>query len=283
MTFTFARYYIKSLLTSRVVIAFGLGWTVFWMFMGAFFFPTNLLANATTLSGVLQYTSINFALNSLLALGALSIRITFAIFFATGAMVYVHKFGNLDRTKYLSYSIAGSILVGILFALVMTAASYGIYSYKFEMNILPVNIIAMLAVTALSSVFLYLLSLLIDLGLINYLGMKNVNFVMFIPLTLSFIFGYAPIYGQFGTLQSPLLYGSPFTEIISLQYYSYSGMDMPAHIFNSAGGTGGLNLGTVATGAMVLGLVSWIIVLVLVNLVLLQRVRLVDVEDMRPL
>jgi hypothetical protein len=109
------------------------------------------------------------------------------------------------------------------------------------------------------------------LVVVNYLGLRSLGFIEFVPLVLSYIFGFAQLYVA---LPAAVLYLSPWNDMESLLYQAYRGI--PATVTLAQTGSPPLDwpLNVAALGA-------WVVVLVALSGQLLGRIRSVSVQEGR--
>src|SRR5579875_3095496 len=173
---------------------------------------------------------------------------------------------------YFLYSLLGaaSVMATIMSA-IMLSATYALFSWKFGVNLYPYQPLASLALSAISGAFMMVLAMALVLVVINYAGVKNITFVGFIPLVMSYIFGFGQLYT---TIPEYIEYASPFTAISSLLYASYGGFAIPKVFINPSAGT--LN-----PSILLLSLIAWLLVLAVLDTQLLRRIRPRAIEEAR--
>jgi len=262
-------YFSKALLRIKSLWGWGVLFMGFYIVLGAFLF-SNGLPNNLPVSAYISYTSSWYALINLYTLSTLAISLSNSILFSTHSLAYSFKFTKLNPRSYLLNYVASSSIVGMILSAFIIIATYASFSYKFNMNIYPSNLPFMIITILISSIFMYAFSTMLVLILINYLGLKNQQFISFIPLLLGFGFGFGQLYIS---LPTALLYASPFTVISSLLYHGYSGYDVPVS-FIYGNGTLDINI-------LILSLAAWTISLLLIDLLLLNRIKPRYVEEMR--
>jgi hypothetical protein len=107
------------------------------------------------------------------------------------------------------------------------------------------------------------------LVVVNYIGLRSMSFIEFVPLILSYIFGFAQLYVA---LPSAVLYLSPWNDMESLLYQAYRGVPATVTLANSGSPSVDWPLCAVA-------LVAWVVALVGLSSHLLGRIRSVSVQE----
>ncbi|MEM0116994.1 MAG: hypothetical protein QXV32_00950 [Conexivisphaerales archaeon] len=146
-----------------------------------------------------------------------------------------------------------------------------LFSYRFGSSIYPSDSVGTLLVSAFSGSFLIVLAMLLVLVVINYLGLRNVSFISFIPLVLSYVFGFAQL---FTTFPEAVVYASPFTSISSLLYTTYSGLPSPVELSNPTSAM-------LQRPLLLLSLCLWTLSLGGVDVYLLGKIRPRAIEEAR--
>ena len=105
----------------------------------------------------------------------------------------------------------------------------------------------------------------------NFFTLKNINFLSLFTTILSYIFGFSQI-----SVALPvwMIYGNPFSEIVDLLYFSYSGADPHQVLTNSSSPF--LSLTYLSAG-----LILWIGFLCVIFISLIPGLRPVPVEEAR--
>nr|MDO8135255.1 hypothetical protein [Candidatus Njordarchaeum guaymaensis] len=123
----------------------------------------------------------------------------------------------------------------------------------------------------LGILFLYALSLFLNLIIIVLRAPRSAAFISFVPLMLGFL-SYVALWLDFGIVA----YISPFNCLTSAGYYYYSGRSAPTGNYLMPGA------GTLKDMPLVmLSLIVWVVFLLLTDIVLLRKMRGVGVEDIR--
>lgn len=139
------------------------------------------------------------------------------------------------------------------------------------MILLPVDPVGLLFSAFLGILFLYALSLFLNLIIIVLRAPRSAAFISFVPLMLGFL-SYVALWLDFGIVA----YISPFNCLTSAGYYYYSGRSAPTGNYLMPGA------GTLMDMPLVmLSLIVWVVFLLLTDIVLLRKMRGVGVEDIR--
>ncbi|PSN99815.1 hypothetical protein B9Q11_00575 [Candidatus Marsarchaeota G2 archaeon ECH_B_SAG-F08] len=263
--------FARSLLKNRPLWGWGVLFMVFYLLLGAFVFSSSLpkLPN----QAIVGYTSSWYAVINLYTLASLAISLSFSLIFSTHSLAYSFRFTRLTPKKYFANFVLSSAIVGLVLSVLIVAATYTLFSYRFQINIPPAKPLLVIAVAAFSSVLMCAFATLLVLVLINYLGLKNQSFVSFIPLILGFGFGFSQL---FTSLPKALLYASPYSAIVGLLYSGYSGFPVLIILTNPSSAT-------LDSYYLALSLVTWTFALLLIDAYLLGRIKPRSVEEMRQL
>jgi ABC-2 type transporter len=211
------KYYTKGILTNRNLWFWGVAFMIFWLFLYAFSFASQV---PDTQPALLQFSAISYGSIALFSLSSLAISIAYSIYYASSSLAYSFRFTKLTPISYVGSLIGSSSALGVILSAIMIVCTFGIFSVKFGFNLAPSNAVAAFGVSALAGIFMMALSMLLVLVVVNYLGLQNVSLVTFVPLILAFGFGLAAINS---VLPIALLYASPYNAVQSLLYMVYSG------------------------------------------------------------
>jgi hypothetical protein len=147
----------------------------------------------------------------------------------------------------------------------------GLFSAHFGTTILPADVPAIVGVAVLSGAFMMGLATTLVLVVVNYLGLRNMNFIEFFPLILSYIFGFTQL---FLAVPSWVLYLSPWNDMESLLYQAFGGSPARVVLADTASPTLSWPISVVA-------LLAWVVLLVGVASLLLGRIRSVSIQEGR--
>ena len=264
--------YIKAMLLNRTLWFWGVAFMFFWLVMGAFVFNSG---SSFSHAGAVDYTASWYGIIALFSLSTLATTITFSLSYSTSALAYGFRFTRLRPRDYLLSVLAGSGVLGIFLSVIMAVASVGVFSLHFGFALVPANLLALLGISAVAGTFMLVLAMSLMLTVVNYLGLRNTNFVGFLPLLLAYGFGIAQVNVS---LPPWLEYASPYTDISSLFYQAFAGSAYPVDL-SQAILTG--SSASLQWPYLLLSLFVWILVLSAISTVLLRRIRPRSVEEGR--
>lgn len=262
------KYFLKSIIRNRSLWGWGVLFMVFWLALGAFLFSSDLPNDKTA---ILYYTSSYYGIVALFSFSSLAITISYTVYYGSSSLAYSFRYTRLTPMSYFSSLLAASSVMEALIGLIMLAATYSLFSWKFGVNLTPFNPVACLAISALSGAFMMVLGMSLVLSVVNYFGVRNISFVGFIPLLLSYLFGFGQLYAS---IPDWVEYASPFTSISSLIFSAYSGKPPPVQFTNPT-------LGSLDWHLLIISLVAWIAFLFLLDIGLLRNIKPRHIEEAR--
>ncbi|MGC8505444.1 MAG: hypothetical protein ACP5NK_01880 [Thermoplasmata archaeon] len=98
-----ARYYLKSLLSNKALWSWGVGFMVFWLFMGSYVFGFNMVSKTEDLG----YTSVWFSLIGLISESVIATSVAYSIYYANASLAYGFRFTKLKPSSYI-FNLMGS-------------------------------------------------------------------------------------------------------------------------------------------------------------------------------
>jgi hypothetical protein len=257
--------YTRAILRNPNILFWGIAFMAFWFVLGAYVFSVGLPLNRTS---EVAYTAAWFAIIALFSLTIVAMSI---VTYGTEALAFSFRYTRLTPASFaLSLMISASV-VGLLFSVVMAVLVSGLFSAHFGTMIWPTNLGGLVGVSVLSGAFMMGLGTTLVLVVVNYIGLRSMSFVEFVPLVLSYIFGFAQLYVA---LPSIVLYLSPWNDMESLLYQAYRGV--PATVTLTSTGSPALDWPFCAAA-----LAGWVVALVGVSSLLLGRIRSVSVQEGR--
>jgi hypothetical protein len=260
--------YVRSVLTNGSLWFWGVVFCAFWFVLGAYVFSSGL---ASGRDAELGYTSAWFAVIALFSLTTLAMAIAASITYGTSALAFGFRYTRLTPASFVLSLVAAAAVMGLVLTFIMTLVVSGLFSAHFNTLLLPANVPGIIAVAVLAGAFMMGLATVLVVVVVNYLGLRNMSFVEFLPLILAYIFGFSQL---FLTLPAWFLYLSPWNDIESLLFEGYGGS--PATVVLTNGSTSNL-----FWPFSVLALFAWVAVLVGVSSVLLRRIRPVAIQEGR--
>lgn len=261
-------YYTKGLLSNRNLWFWGVAFMLFWLLLGAYSFSSGVPRNILALKA---YTATWFGTIALFSLSSLAISIAYSIYYSSYSLIYCFRHSRLTPASYVLNLIASSSVLGILLTIIMLLTTYVLFSVRFGFNIVPYSPLDVIAVSALGGVFMMAFSITLILVVVNYAGMKSMSLVEFVPLVLAFGLGLGQINSS---LPEAVLYLSPYNAIQSLLFQAYSGIAPPAEFSIHASPT-------LQWPLLILSLLTWIAVLLFLDLRMLGRLRPRQLEEGR--
>ncbi len=260
--------YARATLTNRSLWFWGVVFMAFWFVLGAYVFSGGLGATRAAETG---YTSAWFAVIAVFSLTTLSMGIASSMTYGTSALAFGFRYTRLTPGRYALSLLAAAAVMGLVLGVVMLTLVAGVFSLRFGTALLPADPAAVVGASLLAGAFMMGLATVLVLVVVNHLGLRNLSFVEFLPLVLSYLFGFSQL---FLALPAWFLYLCPWNDMESLLYEAYSGS--PATQVLTRGGSASL-----AWPLSVAGLAGWVLVLVGVSTVLLGRIRAVSILEGR--
>ncbi len=260
--------YTRAVLTNGTLWFWGVIFCAFWFVLGAYVFSGGL---ADTHASEAAYTAAWFAVITLFSLTTLSMSIAGSITYGTSSLAYSFRYTRLTPRGYSVALVVAAMTMGVILTTLMIVVVSWLFSAHFGTLILPRNPLLIVGVAALAGAFMMGLAVCLVLLVVNYLGLRNMSFVGFVPLILAYIFGFAQLFLH---LPAWFLYLSPWNDIESLLYQGFGGSPANAAL---APGNGAPLLWTISAGA----LVAWILALGAIASLLLGRIRSVSLQEGR--
>jgi hypothetical protein len=254
-------YYTKGIISNKRLWTVGVAQMVMWLFLFSYVFtgnPKNVNAKA-----MLSEVGTLYGYLSLAILAVLSGAMATSISYASYSLAYSFRYTKLSPKSYLWNLIGSSTILGAILSVLMLVLTYAIFSSRFDMNLSPANPLDAVGVSAIAGVFELAFGALLVLLVVNYLGMQSQGLLNFVPIMLSVALGLSQ---AFATLPKLIVYISPFNEIESLLYEGYSGH--APHLLLSDPSTPLLD-----PQLLLLGLGAWIVAILVIDGVLLSRLR----------
>lgn len=241
---------------------------IFYIFLYAFSFAQGV---PDTQRALLEFASVTYGSVALFSLSALAISIASSIYYASFSLAYGFRYTKLTPLSYLRTLVGSSSILGVFLSLVMVVSTYGIFSAKFGFDLAPADTVAAVLVSAIAGVFMMVFAVLLVLVVVNYVGLRSVGLLTFVPLILAFGFGLAALSSG---LPTTVLYASPYNAIQSLLFTAYSGEAPHAALGNT--------LTTALQWQYLLAsLGGWVVLLFILDSLLLRRIRPRQIEEGR--
>ena len=263
------KYFLKSMLKNPNLWGWGVLFMLFWIFMGAFVFTSNFPNHEIYFK---LNAAIWFGLIGLISASTLSTSISYSIYYGNSSLVYAFRFTTLKPSGYISGFMLSTGIIGGVLSGIMLTMTFVLFSYTSGYLLTPsfpyISILAGIA----AGVFMFLLASIIIVVFNNYLGLRNVSFASFIPMILTYLFGFT----QFNVgLPSYIIYGSPFTDISDIFVWSYYGHRVPLTLEP-------LNNGIhINPEIQMVILTIWILILMACSFLLIRRIKPKSIEEGR--
>ena len=211
------RRFMISLLKSKPLWFWSIGFIIFWLFMGVFIFTDNINLRGAEIE---NYASIWFSVDSTISVSAVGVTIAYVIYYSSTALAYLFRNSRLTPLRYyLETSTSVGLTFTIIGAVIMVATT-ALFYVKFGIIVYPKLMYLSIILFFFSGMMFYSLSTILMVTFNNWLGLRNVNFVPFIPLFLGYGFGYTILYAQ---LPSWLTYSNFISPMEYLYIYAFLG------------------------------------------------------------
>jgi len=261
---------VKSLLTNPHLLFWSIPFIEFWVFMWAYVFG-NYIPQIEEVVRI--YTAAAFGNLLMLSLAAASITIASALLYGSKSIRYVTKYTKLSPAHFLVENFASALFVLLAISAIMFLSVVGVFYTKFGFVIMPTNATGISFSVFLGIVFIYALAFFLNSVVVVLRSPKSASFIFFLPLILAFT-AYASLWIDFGNL----VYISPFNCIVSTCYYYFSGKTPPTGDLVSPMRDGRT---LVDVNMALASLITWLIILMALNIFLLRKMRGVSIEEIR--
>ncbi|BCU66624.1 hypothetical protein HS7_00610 [Sulfolobales archaeon HS-7] len=268
-------YMIKRFLTNKYNWGYGVAFVLFWVLMGAYVFSSQMPLEKTP---DYYYTAAWTGMAILMTLGTIGIGATAVVSFQTGSLSHLLRFSKLTSKYYVISVYAGTIPSSLVFGILIVACVYLTFSEHFGFNLAPSNMPGLLLASILGGTFMTSLSFFLNLIILKT-SRKMEQLIFFIPLILSYLFGFGYLYLNL----SSAVYLSPFTAIDSLIMEFYLNKSIPLNFSSLVDGnyltaTGGTVVSPVLAIA---SLVVWTVVLTFIGIYFVRSVYYKPLEEGR--
>lgn len=258
----------KSLLLNPYLIFWSIFFIEFWVIMWTYVFGGQI---PRTESAIRDYTALTFGNMLMLSLSGAAISIAASLLHSSRSVRFVTKFTKLSPSRFLAENLLSSLVVFLVVAVIMFVSVLLAFNAKFGMLLLPKQVFGLSYSIVISVLFMYVLSLFLNLFIVNLKASKSASFITFLPLMLAFI-SYSALWIDFGNA----VYVSPFNLITSLTYFYFSGTVPPTGNFFMPGQKTFVDITLAAVS-----LIAWLVIFVALDLFLLRKMRGVGIEEIR--
>ncbi|MGP6206821.1 hypothetical protein ACNF42_02130 [Cuniculiplasma sp. SKW3] len=239
----------------------------FWLIMGAFLFgykPTSHLYD-------LDYTSTWFSIIALYSISTIGTTVAYSLYYSNASLNFAFKFTKLSLKHFLISILSGIIIASVILGGIILTLSTTLFTARSGRIISPVFPYYALIISALGGIIMFGISGSLTVVVNNYFSLKNINLLSLLTTILSYIFGFSQISAP---LPKWLVYGNPFSEIIDLSYYSFSGSS--PHLILSNPSSPILDVYYLSAG-----LIVWSLSLAGVFIFLIPKIRPAPMEEAR--
>lgn len=262
------KYFTKTLFTNKSLWGWAVLFMGLWLFLGAYVFDSSGIVTKIEWE---TNTSFWFSIIGLISGSVIAVSISYSIYYSSSALAYGFRYTKLKPSGYMFSLLFGTGIVSASVGVIIMAMTFGMFSNKSGFFMIPKMPEVAIGIFFLSGMFFLLLSATLVLFVNNFLGLKNVTLVAFLPEILSFVFGLSQVGIQ---LPSTLVYAAPFSDIPRLLYLGWYGSPSYMGIVDSTGGY-------VNSYILLASLLAWISILFVIAMVLLKRIRSSSVEEGR--
>jgi hypothetical protein len=261
----------KSLLTNPSLIIWSILFIEFWVFMWAFVFGGSSGIPPAE-EAVRAYTALGYGNLLMLSLSGACATIANALLYSSRSVRFVTKYTKLSPARFLIENLLSSLVVLLTISGIMFISVFLMFSSKFGMFPLPANPGGLVFSTFIGTLFIYALSLFLNMIIIVLRVPKSASFLIsFLSLILGFT-AYMALWVDFGVAS----YIIPFNCIVSVCYYFFTGQSpLTGNYFTQH--TGNL----VDVNLALVSLLVWAMILIILDVVLLKKMRGIGVEEMR--
>jgi hypothetical protein len=264
------KYFIKSMLKNRNLWGWGVFFMLFWLFMGAFVFTSAFPKQEV-------YYKLNaaiwFGLMGLISTSTTATSISYSIYYGNSSLAYAFRYTTFKPSGYISSFMLSAGIIGGVFSGIMLVTTFFLFSYGSGYTLIPKFPYISIVIGFVAGAFMFLLASIIIVIFNNYLGLRNVTFASFIPMILTYLFGFT----QFNSgLPAYIVYGSPFTDISDLLVLSYDGHLVPLNTNEPIGSGNHIN-----PEIQVVILAIWIIIMAICSFLLIKKIKPRSIEEGR--
>ena len=263
------KYFVKSIIFSRRVWIFGIFFGLFLLYIGY-----SQSTSGIGLSHFDQeyYTADWTALVILFLLGTISTTIAQVAIYSSSSLPYLFKFSNLSRRSYLYNMSVSSLVIGIGLSSVITIIATLMFSYKFGYTVYSSNYLSTYFTILLGSLFMIFFALFLVFLAINYLGVRTVNYIQLLPMLLTYGIGILLLTTNI-TIDY-IYYVVPFNAYLAMFQEAFDGKEL--QIVST-------HMHTVFSSLqypyLLLSLLIWIASLIILDILLLGRIKASSLEE----
>lgn len=264
------KYFVTATLKNSRIWALGIMQMLVWLFLIAFVFSQGVTG---TYNEILPGISVWYGYIALASFSTLAVVLASTTLYSNFSLAYCFKFTKLSQKSYIIDLLGSFSILAIFLSSIHLIATCIIFSFRFNLSLIPINPIGAIIVSILAGCFMMDFGLLLSLIAINYSGLQSVGVMNFIPIMSTIVFGLSQIFTK---LPEPLLIISPFNEIESLLFQGYSNQTPHQQLMD-------MSTKTLSWEFLLLLLLIWIAVLTISNVFLLNHLNPRNIEEARPI
>jgi hypothetical protein len=266
----------KRVLLSPYALFWGVAFTYFWIFMGAFVMSANVPKVAAV-----YYTAAWFGTVLLLSSSSYAESMSYMLSFQTGSLPYLMRFSKLTPRYYLASLYVASLLVTLAVTAVTTPGVILLFSYHFGEVITPASWGLAILSAALAGAFYMPFVLLVE-ELTLMLSPKVQTAIPFVPLMLAYLSAFTYVNLKVGYA----VYLDPFMAIDALAIQSFLTTRIPLNFASLTTPEYFLSGGTKQEPIFdpvlaVASVLTWIALLSLASMTLFRRLYYRSPEEAR--
>ncbi|MGC9166898.1 MAG: hypothetical protein ACP5GR_04540 [Thermoplasmata archaeon] len=260
------KYILKTLLKNKTVWFWGLLYVTIWLFLGVFVWGNSIDRNYLK-----DYAGIWFAFDSIISISSISVTLSYSIYYASSSLAYLFRNSSMKPFKYYMENMFSIGTFFVIMGTILELIEIILFSIRFNMIILPNNIILTVILFFISGMIFYSFSMILVIIMNNYLGLKNVGFVSFIPMIISWLLSYSILYIK---LPSYVIYSNFITTLTYI--FTYSFIEKTPSIILTDPFSPHINV-FICT----LSIIAWLILLMPICIYSLSKIRASSIEEAR--
>ncbi len=240
-----------------------------WAILGAFVFYNGYITSLNAKYLTASYYSII----ALVSFSSVSITLATSIAWSTNSLIFSFKYSKLSHARYLVELMAAWIVVSVFLIVIGIIFTSSMFWLSAKVDVFPtyLSFFKTFSVEILIGLFFMLISVMLVLSVISFSNVKFVQFLSFIPMVLVFGLSYQLLFGRPSEL---LMYLSPWNSAPSLTQAAFLGTD-PINSFIS------MNPERLSWQLLIAGLITWELVIFVIDIYLFRHIKAQDIEAMR--
>lgn len=259
--------FTKNALKNGSNWGWGVLFMIFWIIMGAYVFSSGEIPATEIDVTVASY----YGIFGLISFSSIAIGFSFVIRYSSKSLPYAFRYSRLKPIVFIRDFLSAFLVVAVIFSAILLVITFAVFSLRFGESLPPYSIPYALLVSSFAGVFLASLDLVLVLFVNNYLGTRNLQFVGFVPLLLTYTSAFPAI---FMNVPNAVYYVSPFSAFFALLFSAYSGTWL-------TGVSPAATLPALNEYVCVLSVSLWTLFLSLASVYLISRIRPRNIEEER--